>query len=333
MTDNSRKKSQKKILFIFLRVLVSAVLVGYFLHTLSIEEGSLGAAMKKFARAFSHASLAWLIPAFLLHIVGFSLLSLRWQRLLKPQGVTAKFTQLFQYYFMAAFFNAFMPSTIGGDAVRVVESKKLTGRTSTSVMVVIIERLTGMMALGVIAAAALIIKIFQGSERKEITWGFAAAILGGFILLVILAHPRVAPPILALLRKILPAKVRSFLDKSYEAIAAYYRHPAALFSALGLSVVFQVTVVIYYYFISRALGQQPNPVDFLLQAPILVFLLMTVPAVNGIGVRVYVFSSLMKFPGAVALSAEFIDLGIKYIYAIGGGLVFLFKRRTASSIP
>ncbi|MCK4761770.1 MAG: flippase-like domain-containing protein [Candidatus Aminicenantes bacterium] len=326
MNGNNSKKSKKKILLLLLRVAVSVGLIGYFLYTLSIDEGSVGAALQKFGRAFSGASLIWLIPAFLLHTVGFSLISLRWKILLKPQGVNAKFSQLFKYYFMAAFFNTILPSTIGGDAVRVIESKKLTGDTGTSMMVVIIERLTGMMALGLIAAAALIIKFSRRSGQEELTWGFVLAILGGFVLLAYLAHPKVAPRILKFLGKFLPVKIHSFLEKAYGAVAMYYRRPRALFLALSVSLLFQFSMVVYYYLIARSLGQAPEPVDFLLKAPVLVFLLMTVPSVNGIGVRTHVFTHLMKFPGAVSLSVEVIDLGMKYIYALCGGLVFLLHR-------
>ncbi|MCK5059201.1 MAG: flippase-like domain-containing protein [Candidatus Aminicenantes bacterium] len=327
----TEKKSKKKILFLLLRVVVSAGLIGYFLSTLAVDEGSLTEALRKFVRAFSSASIEWLVPAFLLHIVGFSLISLRWKILLKAQGVNAAYIQLLQYYFMGAFFNTFLPSTIGGDTVRVVESRRLTGQTSTSIMVVIIERLTGMIALGLIAAAALFLKLAQQGSQEKVTWFFVTAILGGFFLLVWLAHPKIAPHILNLSRKILPVKIQSFLEQSYQAAAMYYKHPRALFSALGVSLLFQLSIVTYYYFISKSLNQDPDPLDFLLKAPILVFLLMTVPSVNGIGVRTSGFSQLMKFPKAVALSAEIIDLGIKYIYALCGGLVFLLKRRTPSN--
>lgn len=331
MTEKNSKKAKKKILFLLLRVVISAGLIGYFLSTLAVDEGGIEEALQKIFRAFSHASLEWLVPAFLLHIVGFSFISLRWKILLKAQGVDAPFIQLFQYYFMGAFFNTFLPSTIGGDTVRVVESRRLTGQTSTSLMVVVIERLTGMIALGLIAAAALFLKLAQHGSQGKASWGFVAVVLGGFLILVIFAHPKIAPHILNFTGKILPVKIQSFLEQSYRAAAIYYSHPCALFSALGVSFLFQLSIVTYYYFIARSLNQDPDPVDFLLKAPILVFLLMAVPSVNGIGVRTSGFSRLLHFTKTVALSAEFIDLGIKYIYALCGGLVFLLKRRVLPS--
>ncbi len=317
-----------------LRIAVSFGLIGYFLYSLSFEQGGLSEALEKFARAFSSASVHWLLPAFLLHLLGFSLISLRWKILLRPQRVRAKFVQLFLYYFMAAFFNTILPSTIGGDAVRAIESRKLTGQSSTSVTVIVIERLTGMMALALIAAAALVLKITRGSGEETLTRSFVSLVLAGFFLLIVFSHPRVAPGILNFSQRILPKKIQSFLEQAYQAAAAYYQHPGAFLTALGVSLVFQLNMVVYYYCIARSVQQIPDPLDFLLKAPILIFLLMTVPAVNGIGIRTYVFTQMMKFPKALALSAEAVDLGFKYIYALLGGLVFLlYRRRSDRSQP
>ncbi len=332
MNEQKKVSKRKKILFLLLRIGVSFGLIGYFLFSLAKDQGGLSVALEKFTGAFSSASSEWLVPAFLLHIVGFSLISLRWKILLVPQGARAHFFQLLRFYFMAAFFNTILPSTIGGDAVRAVESRKLTGKTGVSVMVVIIERLTGMIALVLIAATALILKLSRQDEQSLVTWGFVVLILGAVILLAICAHPRIAPFFLKLTAKILPTKLQDFLETAQQAAAIYYHKPGALLGALGVSTLFQFSMVIYYYFIARALQQHPDPVDFLFKAPILVFLLMTVPAVNGIGVRTYVFTHLMGFPPAVALSGEFIDLGIKYIYALAGGGVYLLTAHRSSHI-
>jgi len=310
-----------------LRVFISAGLIGFFIFSLAKEQGGLAAALDKFSMAFGGADITWLVPAFLAHLLGFSLVSLRWGILLRPQGVNAPFGQLFLYYFMAAFFNTFLPSTIGGDAVRAIESKKLTGDAGTSVTVIIIERLSGMLALVFIALTALAVKFNRTVGESMAGGGFVIGVLVGFACLIVLAHPAVAPKILKLTAKFLPAKVQAFLEKAYGVVSAYFKYPGSLVSALGVSVLFQLNMVAYYYFIARALNRSPDPVDFLFKAPILIFLLMTVPTVNGIGVRTYVFIQLMKFPKALALSAEAIDLGLKYIYGLLGGLVFLLYRR------
>ena len=66
----------------------------------------------------------------------------------------------------------------------------------------------------------------------------------------------------------------------------------------------------------------------MLNVPIMIFLLMTVPAINGLGIRTASFRGLMKFPKAYALALEFIDLAFRIGYGLLGGLLFLFYRRT-----
>lgn len=318
---------KKKTILLFLRIVVSTILIGYFLLMLSNQQGGLTDAFKKIFEAFSSASLRYLIPASLLHLVGFGLISLRWKFMLRAQDIQANFGQLFLYYFMAAFFNTFLPSTIGGDTLRVIESKKLTGKTTTSLMVVIMERITGLAALILIALTALIIKTLRGDNENTGIWFlFAVLILMGAVGMA-LAHPGIAPKVLKFLNKILPKKVGHLLNESYQALSIYFHRPFELMSALLISLIFQLNMIIYYYLIARALGQNPDTIDFMIKVPVMIVLLMTVPAINGLGIRTASFKQLMNFPPAFALSGELIDLGMRVAYGLLGGLVFLVYRR------
>jgi uncharacterized protein (TIRG00374 family) len=312
-------------------LLISLLLLGYFFWILVDKQGSAGAALSQLAAAFSQAFLTWLIPACLLHLVGYSLISFRWQVLLQAQNVHAPFGQLFLYYFMVTFFNTFLPSTIGGDVVRVLESRKLTGDTTTAAMVVIIERFSGMVALIIIVIVGLGIKMLTESGTVYLVWLFLGLVLTLFGLLVVGAHPRVARGLLRFLSRFLPRKVLRILERAYGAVEIYYNSPGSFWKALLISVLFQLNMVTYYYFIARALNQQPDPVEFLVKIPIMIFLLMTVPAINGLGVRTAGFKELMKFPEAYALAGEMIDLGLRIVYGLLGGAVFLFYRRPSAS--
>jgi len=322
---------KKKLPLLLLRLAISFGLIGYFLHALAKKHGGLAEALGKFVSAFSGASASWLVPACLLHIVGFSLVSLRWKILLKTQGVNTAYKKLFSFYFMAAFFNTILPSTIGGDTLRAIESKQLTGNTTTSVMVVIVERLTGLAALVLISAAALFIKIFESTAQLQGVLIFLAAVIGGLSLLVGMVHPRVAPLLLGHLKKVLPAKIHSWLEQACAAVNIYYKQPGALLGALGISIIFQLNMVVYYFLLAKAFHQAPDPLDFMLKVPIMIFLLMTVPAINGLGIRTASFKGLMKIPAANALALEFIDLAFRIGYGLLGGLLFLFYRRTRAS--
>jgi len=318
---------KKKYIFLFLRLVVSIGLIAYFINMLAQKHGGVSKGFQQFIQAFSDAPLQWLIAAGLLHIVGLCLLSLRWKILLRGQNVHSTYGQLFIYYIMAAFFNNFLPSTIGGDTIRVIESRRLTGSTTTSVMVVIIERLTGMMALVVIAAAGLLLTFIRSGGQATQAWLLLGLVMGGFIGVIFLAHPKVAPYILRITKKIFPSKIQSFFEQAYAAVEIYYKRPGTLLMAQGVSILFQINIVLYYFFIARALHQEPDPIEFMVKMPIVIFLLMTIPAINGIGVRTAGFKGLMGFKPVYALAVESIDLGFRILYGLFGGLVFLFYRR------
>jgi len=318
---------KKKYISLFLRLAVSIGLIAYFIYALVEEHGGVIKGLRQFTKAFSNAPLQWLVLAGLLHIVGLSLLSLRWKILLRGQGVHSTFGQLFIYYVMAAFFNNFLPSTIGGDTVRVIESKKIIGSTTTSVMVVIIERLTGLMALVVIAATGLLITLFRSAEHETQAWLLLSLALAGCFTVILLGHPKVAPRILKISKKIFSQTIQSFLEQAYATVRIYYKRPGTLLMAQGVSIIFQLNIVVYYYFIVRALHQDPDPAEFMVKMPIVIFLLMTVPAINGIGVRTAGFKGLMGFEPVYALAVESIDLGFRILYGLIGGIVFLFHRR------
>ncbi|MCP5108029.1 MAG: flippase-like domain-containing protein [bacterium] len=319
---------KKKYVALAIRLVISIGLIAYFVFTLAQKSGGLHRAFEQLLNTFAAAPLIWLLPAGLLPVVGFALTSLRWKILLAGQDVHTSYTRLFTYYFMAAFFNNFLPSTIGGDTLRVIESRKLTGNTTTSVMVVIVERLTGLMALVLIAAAALTTAMFRRAEQDVGAWLLLGVTLAVFFLVIVLAHPRVAPRILKLTGKILPLKIQSFLEQAYGAVEVYYKRPGALLMAQAVSIVYQLNIVIYYFLIARALHQEPDLIEFMIKMPVVVFLLMVVPAVNGIGVRTAGFKGLMGFRPVHALAVESIDLGFRMFYGLLGGLVFLFHRRS-----
>lgn len=317
---------KKKYYSIVIRLVISLGLIGYFIFTLSQKEGGTAEGLHKFFRAFADAPLQWLIPASMMHLIGLSLLSIRWKILLRGQGIHSRYGQLFTYYIMAAFFNNFLPSTIGGDTVRVVESKKLTDSTVTSLMVVIVERLTGLMALVLIAAAGMVITFFRSAENDVQAWLSLAKVLAVFIVAGVLAHPKVMAWILKKTEKILPAKIHSFLNKAYSAVEIYYKRPGTFLAALGIALLIQFNMVVYFFLIAKALHQSPDPVTFMMKIPVLIFLLMTIPSVNGIGVRSAGFKGLMGYKSVHALAVETIDLGFRILYGIAGGIVFLIYR-------
>lgn len=311
------------------RFLFSGIIISYFLYVLSSRYGGLGKGISGFLDVFSDTSLSWIIPAFSLHFIGMALMSLRWKVLLKAQVKQVSYGDLYSFNMMAAFFNNFLPSTIGGDIVKGLESKKFTGNKTTSLTVIFVERMTGMAALVLISLTALIMQNFhiesEGGRANPVI--FIVSVILGIIIIGIISVPVVNNLILKILKSVLPQKLFEIISKSFLAMRVYYKYPGALIRSLGISLLFQFNMVIYYFFISKSIGQNPEFIDFMVKAPILIFLLMTLPSVNGIGVRTAVFRGLMKFTTPAALAVEAIDLGLRMLLGLFGGAVYLFYKR------
>ena len=54
--------------------------------------------------------------------------SIQWRALLQLQDIHLPFKQVVLLYFVGVFFNNFMVGNVGGDAVRIYDLKRLTGR-------------------------------------------------------------------------------------------------------------------------------------------------------------------------------------------------------------
>jgi len=197
-----------------------------------------------------------------------------------------------------------------------------------SLMVVLIERLSGLAALMLIAAVGVMVDGPMRTPRNRLISILILAMLVLAVLSVVLCHPRAASRWLPRLRRLLPTGAGARVQAAVESLWVYYRRPASLGACLGISLVFQFNMVVYYWVIARTLNRMPDFVEFVLNVPIMVFLLMTVPAINGLGVRTAGFRTLMRFPAAFALAAEFVDLGFRVMLGMFGGLVFVFSRRT-----
>ncbi|HZW82750.1 MAG TPA: lysylphosphatidylglycerol synthase transmembrane domain-containing protein, partial [Candidatus Deferrimicrobium sp.] len=97
------------------RVVVSIGLLGWFVFSFNWND-ILGA-------------LTGIDPTWLLIAVGWIIISVvvstvKWQTILQAQGLKLRFRELWQIYWAGLFFNNFLPSSIGGDALRILWAGK-----------------------------------------------------------------------------------------------------------------------------------------------------------------------------------------------------------------
>lgn len=203
----------------------------------------------------------------------------RWRWLVSALGLALSAVEALRYTLYGIFFNLFVPGATGGDVVKAWYAARRTGRATKAVVSVLVDRLVGLFALVLFAAAIL----FLGPERE----GFAvprmfvgavlgAAVLGG--LLVLSRRVRRTLGISALLKRLPFQRVWAEVDA---AVRLYRGHPGSLGLGLVVSLVNHAGTCLCAYLLAHALGlDEVRLVDAMALVPV-VSLLTAVPLLPG----------------------------------------------------
>ena len=125
--------STRKVLLLALKGAVSLLLIGWLLNSVGLER-----AMDRMATV----SPWWFVVALALCLLQVFIGALRWRAVMggyKNEN-ELRLTDYFRFFYMAAFFNQALPSTIGGDAVRVYKAHRSGISLGPAVGGVLIDR-------------------------------------------------------------------------------------------------------------------------------------------------------------------------------------------------
>jgi uncharacterized membrane protein YbhN (UPF0104 family) len=205
---------------------------------------------------------------------------------------------------VGVFFNNFLPSTIGGDAIRALDTARTGVGRAKAVAIIFVDRFVGLLALMLFAVLGLFLGKF--SVPSLATW-----VLGGAAVLALLA----------VLLFVLPRLVETRFA---------LRWPGSVLArAFGWSLALQTLVVLNGYCLSRALHVPiPLPAFFLI-VPLALFVMMLPVSVNAIGVRENVwafFFTAFGVAAATGVAVAWLDYGLVLLQALVGGLVYAGRR-------
>jgi uncharacterized membrane protein YbhN (UPF0104 family) len=274
------------------------------------------------------AELGLLAVVFLMMVVSLVVRAGRWLALLRGLGARVPFGRLVELYFVGSFFNTFLPSGFGGDAVRAAEVTRDV-EAGVGVGAVIVDRLTGLLVLFVMALVALPFSV--GSVPASVLIPIAAVALVGLAGGAVLLHGGLLRRAGPLLEHVLPAKIAAAISPTGEgAVGKVHRAVTgcgrrALGQALALSTVFNVMLIAWWALAGRTLGIDVPLSAYVVFVPVL-SLSMMVPSIGGLGVREGLSSIL--FASAGMLEADGVALSLvlfALLRATGiiGGLIYL----------
>lgn len=312
-------------MLIGVKVVVSTLLLFWILSRSNLSD---------IFEAAKGAYVPLLLLAYPFNFVGVFISAARWRGLLEAHGVVAPTSFVLKSVMVGIFFNNFLPSTVGGDAMRAYDSYRIAKRRSAMTSVVV-DRMLGLLVLTMFALLSVPFAP-QLANRVPLLplW-----IGGGAALLVGLAWAMFFPPSQANLEGLLtklPAAVANPARRVIGSFAAYRGQRGALARAFGWSLLLQTTVIIYYAIMARALGLAVPLHHFFLIVPLALYI-MTVPiTVNGIGVRESVFALFFAAYGigsADAIAYAWLVYLGTVILGITGGVVYALRRVEPATPP
>jgi uncharacterized protein (TIRG00374 family) len=274
------------------------------------------------------ASAWWFLLAVAIMTLTVVPMAERWRRLLEARGMHERVPWLTRSYLVAYAAGQILPTSIGGDAVRIVETtRRHPGRLGDISGIVLLERALGGAATVLLGAVGFVLAIGRYDVGAYL-WIEGLFVLGTFVLAFLLlartARPllRTSAPLLRRLR--LERPVRAV----YDGIHAFRDRTGLLTGLFAFTVAIQAVRVLAIWATARAVGIDLSPRVFYVMGP-LFFLVLLVPfTLNGFAVREAFFVS---FLGGVAIDADrafaagFLFFLVTVAMALPGGAILLWE--------
>ena len=301
------------------KALVSAALIWYLL---SITEFSAVIA------SLTSASPIWLVLAFITLILGKIITSYRWQVLLKAQEIEIPLRFLIGSVFVGQFFNSFLPTTIGGDAMRAFDTAIFSKESTKSVVSVFVDRMIGVFALAVLAVIALTIGFASG---QDVSFYVVPVLLVFFLCsigVLLIFSARLYKLMDQLMRLVHLDKAAVKLEEAYNSFSLLRTVPRVLVIAFLASLLLQINVILFYYFIGVSLDLGVSFLYFAIIVPVALVVLLVPFSINGIGIREGIFVYLLTGLGVEnkdAIALSWISFGLMLTQGIIGGVIFALR--------
>jgi hypothetical protein len=315
-----RRSGKKSRLTFLLKLLFSLAILAFLLL--------FKASIRDILKVLGSLSLPWLAAALSLHSVGLLASAYRWRILAQAQGDEIPLGYLVKSYLVGTFFSNFLPSSVGGDIVRIWDGSRYSKSLLKSSAIVVVERSTGIIVLFLFALAASLLRLEMARDIPVIWVSLIIGLLG----LAFTAF------FLTPLFKVVTARLpdRGFILRLKQKVLAFretiirYREQKNLFlKATSWAFILQVNVVFYFFIIGKAFGLAIPFLDYFIFVPIVLLVQLIPVTINGLGVREGSYIEIFSYysiPSPIAFSFSLIDLAFRLLLGAAGGIIYVLRK-------
>jgi len=223
---------------------------------------------------------------------------------------TLKFKTIISHYFIGSFYNNFLPTSLGGDAVRILLMTKEKLTKTYTILLVTTERTIGFYALLIIAFISLFFW-----ETPEGWFEVISLSLLGFT------------TVIGILYFIKLKSKNKILSQIYEFIRLIKAYPGIIILSLLLSILFQLISIFISFYIAKVIGAPGNLWHYMTIVPMVWVFTMLPISFGGVGLREISFAYLLSFIAVTAEEAAMISIGTYFTMIFSGliGLLIMVK--------
>lgn len=312
----------RKALSLLLKVVVSGLLLYFTLSAVN---------MAAVVGRLNQIDVRWIALGLLLLLFQVVVLALRWQQIVVHCGAKLPLAEAVRFSMIAAFFNQTLPSSVGGDAVRIwLVGKQANWRVAG--YSVFLDRVVGVVAL----AALVVVCLPWSLELVRNPIGRAALLLIGWgciaagLIFVGMAWRR--------LHVLQHWSVTRHLAAAATVALAIVRSPRTLGTIFGLSVFIHLLTALAAWCAARAVGADLSIFYSLFLVPPVLLITVLPISIAGWGLRegamvaAFAYAGLPQSDGLIVsllFGAGFLVIGI------AGGLVWILttERHDRTILP
>ena len=253
------------------------------------------------------------------------ILSKRLQLIFAAEDVSLKLSEALNLTFIGYFFNNFLPTSVGGDIVKLMCASRITQQPGKSVTAILMDRVFGLFTFILIPSLSFlfILKSVKNPAVPIIIYSF---LVFSFLFFLLLFNRSVARRFKFVERFLNVFRLGEKVRKVYDGMHNFKRHKKVVGEAMVLSFLGQTVNIFVLYMMTLALGASANIAYFYILAPV-IHLLSMLPSLNGLGIRegayVYFLTPYIGRENAVALSLLW--LGLLFILSFIGGFIYLVR--------
>jgi glycosyltransferase 2 family protein len=246
----------------YLRLAITGLLMGWIVWSTKWAE---------VFQAFVDLDVSLWLAAVGLLVVAQMVSAVRWQIFARRLGMERTFWQLTRFYLIGMYFNLALPTSVGGDVVRIWYLNANSGQTLRATAAVLLDRINGLIVLVAVACVAVLhVPPEIPAWVLRSVFGIAAAGVCGVVTLAAIIH-----------WGRLPENRKQQFAVMWEVV----RHPSDLFATTALSLVVQLASAAIVWLVGQGLNVDIPFSYYAVFVPMVSLLTLLPVSVNGMGVR------------------------------------------------